>query len=137
MNDLDLLQQSVPDVALPSLTELSEARVRVVAGITSSGIAGRRTFPRQAAERLARKRRRLARRIVGGGVTVGGAGGVTGGLLLVGGTHAVVAVHAQLTAREVFDRAASAALRQPSVAPGPDQFVYTEVTGGGGSPVVR
>jgi hypothetical protein len=49
----------------------------------------------------------------------------------------VVAVHAQLTAREVFDRAAAAALREPVVVPRADQFVYTEVTSGGGSPVVR
>jgi hypothetical protein len=133
MNDLDVVHDFAPDVSLPSASDLSVAREHVVAGI-----AGRRTFPLQAeAERLERKRRGPARRIAFGGVAVAAAAAVTAGLLLGGGTHAVVTVPAQLTAREVLDRAASAALQQPVVVPRGDQFVYTEVTGGAGSAVVR
>jgi hypothetical protein len=120
MNDLDVLRDFAPDMPLPSASDLSAARERVAAGI-----AGRRT------------RRGPARRIVFGGVTVAAAAAITAGLLLGGGTQPAVTVHAQLTAREVLDRAASAALKQPGTAPRGNQFVYTEVTGGAGSPVVR
>ena len=37
-----------------------------------------------------------------------------------------------LTAREVLEHAASAALKEPAVVPRDDQFVYTKVVGPGG-----
>lgn len=80
MNDLDVVHDFAPDVPLPWLTELAMARERVVAGI-----AGRRS------------ERGPARRIAFGGVTVAAAAAITAGVMLVGGTHAVVAVPAQLT----------------------------------------
>src|ERR1700733_12587599 len=120
MNDLDVLHDFAPEVPLLSASELSAVRQIVV-----DGIAGRRS------------RRGPARRIAFGGVTVAAAAAITAGLLLGGGTHAVVTVPAQLTGREVLDRAAAAALRGTVVVPRGAQFVYTEVTGGAGSGVVR
>ena len=120
MNDLDVLHDFAPDMPLPSASDLSAAREKVVAGI-----AGRRI------------RRGLARRIVFGGVTVAVAALITAGVMLASGTHAVVTVPAQMTAREVLERAASAALQQHGGVPRGDQFVYTEVTSGPGSAVVR
>ncbi len=60
---------------------------------------------------------------------------------LPGGTHSPgqagtapghTVVPAVLTAKQVLDSAAAAALSQPGTAPRPSQFVYTKVTGGGG-----
>jgi hypothetical protein len=44
----------------------------------------------------------------------------------------VVTVPTQLTAREVLDHAASAALKESAVVPRDDQFVFTKVVGFGG-----
>jgi hypothetical protein len=91
----------------------------------------------------ARSRRRIAV-----GVTSGAVAALAVGLTLAslpGGTHSAgtavghaspspgrTAVNAVLTAKQVLDTAAAAALRQPSAAPRPDQFVYTKVGDGGG-----
>ena len=91
-------------------------------------------FRPAAAERRWAKRHGPARRIVIGGVTVAAAAAITAGMLA--GTHrtapALVTVPAKLTAREVLEHAASAALKEPAVVPRDDQFVYTKVVGGGG-----
>jgi hypothetical protein len=127
MNDLDLLRECAPDAPLLSITELSAPRERVLAGVAQ----GRHAFRPAAAERRRAKRRGPARRIVIGGVTVAAAAAITAGVLA--GTHrtapAVVTVPAKLTAREVLEHAASAALGEPAVVPRDDQFVYTKVVG--------
>src|ERR1700748_36045 len=118
MNDLDLIRDFAPDAPLLSLSELSVPRERVL-----TETQGRHAF-----------RRGPAWRIVLGGVTVAAAAAITAGMLA--GTHrtapALVTVPAKLTAREVLEHAASAALKEPAVVPRDDQFVYTKVVGGGG-----
>ena len=133
MNDLDLLRECAPEAPLLSSAELSEARHRV---LTTIGLARRSTM-----------RPGLARRIAIGGVTVAAAAAITAGVLA--GTHrttpapvtapamhrttpAPVTVPATLTAREVLEHAAAAALKEPVVVPRDDQFVYTKVVGPGG-----
>jgi hypothetical protein len=88
-----------------------------------------------------------ARRIAIGGVTVAAAAAITAGVLA--GTHrtapapvtvpamhrttpAPVTVPATLTAREVLEHAAAAALKEPVVVPRDDQFAYTKLVGAGG-----
>jgi hypothetical protein len=130
MNDLDLLRELAPDAPLLSVSELSAPRERVLNEVTQ----GRHAFRPAAAERRGAKRRSPARRIVIGGVTVAAAAAITAGVLL--GTHRIapapVNVPTQLTAREVLEHAASAALKEHDVAPRDDQFVYTKVMGTGG-----
>jgi hypothetical protein len=127
MNDLDLLRDFAPEAPLLTLSELSIPRERVLA-VTQ----GRHAFRPAAAERRRAKRRGPARRIVIGGVTVAAAAAITAGLLVWGKTPAVVTVPAKLTAREVLDHAASAALKEHAVVPREDQFVYTRDVSPGG-----
>ena len=130
MNDLDLIRDFAPDAPLLSDSELSESRHRVLTAISR----GRATSARGGRTPRAELRHGLARRIVIGGVTVAAAAAITAGMLA--GTHrtapALVTVPAKLTAREVLEHAASAALKEPAVVPRDDQFVYTKVVGGGG-----
>ena len=116
MNDLELLRECAPDAPLPSITELSASRERVLAGMQ-----GRHAF-----------RHGPARRIAIGGVTVAAAAAITAGVLVGGTTPAVVTVPVMLTAREVLDHAATAALRETTVVPREDQFVYTKDVSPGG-----
>ncbi len=130
MNDLDVLRECVPDAPLLTLSELSAPRERFLAEATQ----GRHAFRPAAAERRWAKRHGPARRIVIGGVTVAAAAAITVGVLVgtKGTTPAVVTVPAKLTAREVLEHAASAALKEPAVAPRHDQFVYTKLVAPGG-----
>jgi hypothetical protein len=130
MNDLDLIRECAPEAPLPTPSELSAPRERVLAEVTQ----GRRSFRPAAAERRWAKRHGPARRIAIGGVTVAAAAAITAGVLVGTKTTAPapVTVPAKLTAREVLDRAAAAALKEPAVVPRDDQFVYTKVVGGGG-----
>jgi hypothetical protein len=130
MNDLDVLRECVPDAPLLSSAELSEARHRVVTTIAR----GRAASASGVRPPRAELRPGLARRIVIGGVTVAAAAAITAGVLA--GTHrtalAPVTIPAKLTAREVLEHAAAAALKEPVVVPRDDQFVYTKVVGPGG-----
>ena len=138
MNDLDVLREYAPEAPLLTLSELSAPRKRVLAEVTQD----RRSFRPPAAERRRAKRHGPARRIAIGGVTVAAAAAITAGVLA--GTHRTapapvtvpatvpVTVPAKLTAREVLEHAASAALKEPAVVPRDDQFVYTKVVGPGG-----
>ena len=130
MNDLDVLRECVPDAPLLSSAELSEARHRVLTTIAR----GRAASASGVRPPRAELRPGLARRIVIGGVTVAAAAAITAGVLA--GTHrttpAPVTVPATLTAREVLEHAATAALKEPAVVPRHDQFVYTKVVGLGG-----
>ena len=123
MNDLDLVRELAPDTPLLVPDELSAARQRVLAQISAG--------------RAPRRRRGRAHLIVIAAVTTGAAAAVAAGVLV--GTRApgrppaqaappVVDVH--LTAKQVLDRAAAAALAEPAVIPRADQFVYTKVDGG-------
>src|SRR6478672_3000525 len=130
MNDLDLIRDFAPDAPLLSDSELSESRHRVLTTISR----GRATSARGVRPPRVELRPGLTRRIAIGGVTVAAAAAITAGVLT--GTHrtapALVTVPAKLTAREVLEHAASAALKEPAVVPRDDQFVYTKVVGGGG-----
>src|SRR6478672_521023 len=130
MNDLDLIRDFAPDAPLLSDSELSESRHRVLTTISR----GRATSARGVRPPRVELRPGLTRRIAIGGVTVAAAAAITAGVLT--GTHrtapALVTVPATLTAREVLEHAASAALKAPAVVPRDDQFVYTKVVGLGG-----
>jgi hypothetical protein len=130
MNDLDLIRECAPEAPLPTLSELSAPRKRVLAEVTQD----RRSFRPPAAERRRAKRHGPARRIVIGGATVAAAAAIAAGVLA--GTHRTtptpVTVPATLTAREVLEHAATAALKEPAVVPRHDQFVFTKVVGLGG-----
>jgi len=69
-----------------------------------------------------------------GGVTVAAAAAITAGVLVgtKGTTPVVVTVPAKLTAREVLEHAATAALRDSAVVPREDQFVFTKDVSPGG-----
>lgn len=94
-----------------------------------------------------RKRHGPAIRIAIGGVTVAAAAAITAGVLA--GTpqpsqlrtpraaRSAETVPVTLTAREVLEGAAQAALKQEAVVPRADQFVYTKVDGGTGGSVVQ
>jgi hypothetical protein len=135
MNDLDVIREFAPDAPLLSSTELSQARHHVTTTIARGRAASASGVRPLRAESLAG----LARRITIGGVTVAAAAAITAGVLV--GPHrsvpAVATVPAQLTAREVLEHAATAALKEPVVVPRADQFVYTEITGGSGAAVVQ
>ena len=143
MNDLDLIRECAPEAPLLSSAELSDARHRVQTTIARSRAASARGVRPPRAE----LRTGAARRIAIGGVTVAAAAAITAGVLA--GTHrttpapvtaptmhrttpAPVTVPATLTAREVLEHAAAAALKEPVVVPRDDQFVYTKVVGPGG-----
>jgi hypothetical protein len=97
----------------------------------------------------ARPKRKTARVRIVVGVTSGAVAALAVGLTLSslpGGTHSAgtaiahpgpstsggAPVVAVLTAKQVLDTAATAALSHPGAAPRPDQFVYTKVGDGGG-----
>jgi hypothetical protein len=96
----------------------------------------------------ARPKRKAARIRIAVGVTSGAVAALAVGLTLSslpGGTHSAgtaighpspspsrTAVIAVLTAKQVLDTAAAAALSHPGATPRPDQFVYTKVGDGGG-----
>jgi hypothetical protein len=96
----------------------------------------------------ARPKRKAARVRIAVGVTSGAVAALAVGLTLSslpGGTHSAgtaighaspspsrTAVIALLTAKQVLDTAATAALSHPGAPPRPDQFVYTKVGDGAG-----
>ena len=96
----------------------------------------------------ARPKRKAARIRIAVGVTSGAVAALAVGLTLSslpGGTHSAGTaigppspsastppVTAVLTAKQVLDTAAAAALSHPGAPPRPDQFVYTKVGDGGG-----
>lgn len=122
MNDLDLIRELGSETPLLSLPELSGARERVVKGI-------------------GRDRRGPARWLAVAAVCAGAAAAIAAGMFAGASAphhrapQAVrpgTVVNAHLTAKEVLDQAAAAALRQATVVPRPDQFVFTEVNVGTG-----
>jgi hypothetical protein len=122
MNDLDLIRELGSETPLLSLPELSGARERVVKG-------------------TGRDRRGPARWLAMAAVCAGAAAAIAAGVFAGApaphhrAPHAIrpeTVVNAHLTAKEVLDRAAAAALRQATVVPRPDQFVFTQVNVGTG-----
>lgn len=112
MNDLELLRQLGDETRLPEPGETAAARARLLA--------------RLAQDPVARRRRLLSF----GGVSVAAAAVAVGVLITAPGvaTSPRGAISVHLTARQVLDRAAAAALGEPTVIPRPDQFVYTKDT---------
>jgi hypothetical protein len=143
MNDLDLLREHRPDAPLRSLSDLSSAREAVMAAIAADAQPDRlAAIPSAAAPRWRELRRGWpgpARRIAIGGVTVAAAAAITAGMLAgtAGSAHHTqtaasghAVVPARLTAKQVLDAAAAAALRGTAVVPKPGQFIYAENKGG-------
>ena len=132
MNEMKLLRDVAAESPLLSLEELSVAGDRLLARIAEERqvvAPGRRASPRPVQERGLEERRRFAHRIVIGGVTVAAAAAIAVGVLAGAPAHVARPLPAQLTAREVLDSAAQAALGGPTVVPRPDQFVYTKTVG--------
>lgn len=157
MNDLDLIRELAPDEHLPGAGELAPARGQLAAAIAkevTGGAAQRTAWQVQARLRAPGRRtaagpsgaprvrsRWSARRLVFVGIaatTV--AAGVAAALIVVpghdgqpGSTSAVVPGGGKsavsLTAAQFLHAAARAALRQPSGAPRPSQWVYSETEG--------
>jgi hypothetical protein len=91
----------------------ARSRVRIVVGVASGGVAA-----------------------LAVGLTLSSLPGAThsAGTAIAhpGPSHRDAAVTAVLTAKQVLDTAATAALSHPGATPRPDQFVYTKVGDGGG-----
>ena len=140
MNDLDLLAELGSETRLPDLAELQAQRARLTAAIDAEtavarmgGAAG--YAPRT---RLPVGRGRRGRWLAVSAVVVATAAAVAA-LIVTGGPprHATPrpgspGTAVQLTAYQILDRAAAAALNRQAVIPRPDQFVYTEVSAAGG-----
>ena len=143
MNDLDLLRECAPEAPLLSSAELSEARHRVLTdnragpgrfrprrSAAAGGTAARPSAPHRDRWRYGGRRRRDHSRSARGDAPD------TPAPVTVPAMHrttpAPVTVPATLTAREVLEHAAAAALKEPAVVPRDDQFVYTKVVGAGG-----
>jgi hypothetical protein len=105
MNELELLRELGAQTPLPEPAELAGARDRVLAGVTPEPRSTR------------------SRRFALGGVTAAAAA-VAAALVFTWAPASPPATIARLTAEQVLDRAAAAALKQPTVIPRPDQFVY-------------
>ena len=112
MNDLELLRQLGDETRLPEPGETAAARARLLARLAQDPVARRRRL-------LSFGGVSVAAAAVAAGVLITAPGGATS----PGGT---ISVH--LTAKQVLDRAAAAALSEPTVIPQPDQFVYTKDT---------
>ena len=111
MNDLELLRQLGDETRPSGPGEIGAARARLLAQLTQGPAARRR------------------RRLVFGGVSVAAAAAVGVGVLITapgGATSPGMTISAHLTAKQILDRAAAAALSEPAVTPRPGQFVYTK-----------
>lgn len=111
MNDLELLRQLGDETPPSGPGEIGTARARLLAQLTQDPAARRR------------------RRLVLGGVPVAAAAAVAVGVLITapgGATSPGMTISAHLTAKQILDRAAAAALSEPAVIPRPGQFVYTK-----------
>ena len=111
MNDLELLRQLGDETRPSGPGEIGAARARLLAQLTQGPAARRR------------------RRLVFGGVSVAAAAAVAVGVLITapgGATSPGMTISAHLTAKQILDRAATAALSEPAVTPRPGQFVYTK-----------
>jgi hypothetical protein len=118
MTELELLATLAEDAPLPSADDLAAPRARLTAAIAAeTGNGAARGRPG------GRRHRRLMAAAAAAAVTVAAAA-IAVAVALPGGSGAVQT--AQLTAVQVLDRAASAALRQPAVVPLPSQFLYTK-----------
>jgi hypothetical protein len=115
MNDLDLLAQLGNETPLPDPASLAPARARVVAGLTV-------------------QRHRPSRRTVITGSAVVAAAAVAAAVTfssLAPASHPAQLAGGNVTAVQLLDFAAAAALTQPPVIPKPDQYVYVKAITGG------
>jgi hypothetical protein len=152
MTDIDLIRELRPEIQLAAPDELSAARARLTAAITAEAAAGyagdatparpaagsTRSAPGPGRARRLRSSRRMRRLALTGAAAV--AACITAVLLAVPShsTQPAVARHGTqsatrparrditLTAAQVLENAAAAALQRAAIAPRPDQFVYTE-----------
>jgi hypothetical protein len=120
MNDLELVATLAEDAPLPSGDDLAVPRARLTTAIAAEiDIIAAAARGRPGSRR---HRRLIAAAAVAVAVAASAAVGVA--VARPGGSGPVQT--AQLTAVQVLDRAASAALRQPAVVPLPSQFLYTK-----------
>jgi len=116
MNELDLLTQLGNETPLPDPASLAAARARVVAGLT------------------ARRRRRPSRRtVIAGSVATTAAAAVAAAAVtftLAPARHQTHRVGGNVTAAQLLDFAAAAALAQQPLTPKPNQYVYVKVIAG-------
>jgi hypothetical protein len=117
MNDLDLLTELGNETPLPDPASLAPARARVVAGLT------------------AQRRRPSRRTVITGSVVAATAAAVAAAAVtlstLAPASHPTPRAGGNVTAAQLLDLAAAAAVTQQPVIPKPDQYVYSkEVTGG-------
>jgi hypothetical protein len=114
MNDIDLLTQLGDETPLPDPASLVQARARVVAGLKV-------------------RRRRPSRRTVITGSVVAAAAAAAAVTLstLVPASRPTQRAGGNVTAAQLLDFAAAAALTQQPVIPKPDQYVYVKDVVGG------
>jgi len=110
VNELKLLREIGDEIRPPEPGETAAARARMLALLSHERAAAR------------------SRRFIIGGIPLAAAAVAVGLLVTVpgGATSPGVTISTQLTAKQVLDRAANAALREPALTPRPDQFVYTK-----------
>ncbi|MBV9381287.1 MAG: CU044_5270 family protein [Streptosporangiaceae bacterium] len=134
MNDLDLLTELGNETRLPRLSDLAPARAQLTAAIDAETASpGRVAAGRGPSWRGPWRGRRRGRRIAVSAIVVATAAASVA-LIVTGGPprHAAPgpASAVRLTAYQILDRAAAAALTEPTVLPRPDQYVYTKVSDG-------
>jgi hypothetical protein len=136
MTELELLRELGDQTPLPELTELTDARARLMREISSE----RATLPPSPAPRSGRTRRPRRRRVVAAIVSVGGAGAALLAVIFGANAHPGVSHGRSIanvppprlprladpTASQVLQRAAFVALHTATATPSGDQFVYTK-----------
>jgi hypothetical protein len=129
VNDLDVVQDLVPDAPLPGPDRLLPARQALLAAATADRpVRGARPA------RAARAGRRVprSRYAVFGGLTAAVAAGVAGVLVLAPtATLGGQAPAAQADASTILARATSAAAARPDLVPRADQYLYVRTAGDG------
>ena len=117
MNDLDLLTRLGNETPLPDPASLAQARARVVAGLT------------------VQRHRPSRRTVITGSVVAAAAAAVAAAAVtlstLVPASPPTQRTGGNVTAAQLLDLAAAAALTQQPVIPKPDQYVYVKLVDGG------
>lgn len=117
MDDLDLLTRLGNETPLPDPASLALARARVVAGLT------------------VQRHRPWRRTMITGSVVAAAAAAVAAAAVTLStlppASHPAQSTGGNVTAAQLLDLAAAAALTQQSVIPRPDQYVYVKELAGG------
>jgi len=144
MTELELVRELGDETPLPELTELADARARLIREIASERAAASEPRVRRAAHiRRPRRRRLLVATAAAGGAVVFGTfswmsvhPGVSGVRSVASAPARRLPALAHPTAAQVLNRAAFVALRSTTATPSADQFVYTKTEVEGGQTVL-